>query len=240
MSRIARLLGVCVASIAVALTVVLTTAGGSALAHSEVEFTIPAEGEQVATPVSQITVAFNESVTLIGDGFEVLTPAGRVEQPVITTEDGAVYVLALSTPLAGGDVGVRYEVAAADGHVIDGGFSFTVLAPADAAPVPSTLPIPPTVAPSTLPIPPTVAPSTTAPTSPSVPAVTSAGSADTSEPPATPVATSVPTSLIAAPGDGGDGGDDSGSALGQILGLLGGFVIAGAVFVVVRSWMRRL
>ena len=41
-----------------------------------------------------------------------------------------VFLLQLDEPLAGGEAGVRYEVTAADGHVLEGGFRFTVPAAA--------------------------------------------------------------------------------------------------------------
>jgi hypothetical protein len=48
---------------------------------------------------------------------------------VVETSNDTVFTLVLDEPLAGGEVGVRYEVAAEDGHVLAGGFSFTVTAP---------------------------------------------------------------------------------------------------------------
>ncbi|MFZ0014990.1 MAG: hypothetical protein WAL25_12845, partial [Acidimicrobiia bacterium] len=40
--------------------------------------------------------------------------------------DDIVFHLLMDEPLAGGEVGVRYEVASEDGHVVSGGFSFIV------------------------------------------------------------------------------------------------------------------
>ena len=108
--------------------VLATTLVGAppASAHTDVEYTVPADQEQVAEPVQQITVAFGDPVTLVGAGFEVFTPQQVVVEPSVFTEDNMVFVLQLDQPLAGGEAGVRYEVNAADGHVLEGGFRFTV------------------------------------------------------------------------------------------------------------------
>lgn len=149
-------------------------------AHTEFDYSTPADGDTVDEPVGEIVVAFTDVVEPVGNGFEVLDPAENVVVPEVLTDDDAVFRLVLDPPLAGGVVGVRYEVMAEDGHVQTGGFSFTVDA---TAPTTSTVPpttaapettvSPPTsgagatttVAPTTAP--PTTAPETTTPASPS-------------------------------------------------------------------------
>ena len=122
---------------AVALVVAFSAAPTSVSAHTDVQYTVPADGEQVAEPVAEITVAFDDPVTLAGSGFQVLTPAGDVIVPSVFSEDGAVYFLSVPEPLAGGVAAVKYDVAAADGHVLEGGFSFTVPAADATATVPA-------------------------------------------------------------------------------------------------------
>ena len=102
----------------------------AAWAHTEFESSTPADQELVDSPVSEIVVAFTLPVTIVGNGFEVLDPQGNVVSPSVETDDDTTFTLVLAEPLAGGDVGVRYEVAAEDGHVLAGGFSFTITAPA--------------------------------------------------------------------------------------------------------------
>jgi len=101
-----------------------------AWAHTEFESSTPADQESVDTPVSEIVVSFTLPVTIVGNGFEVLDPQGNVLSPSVETGDDTTFTLALPEPLAGGEVGVRYEVEAEDGHVLAGGFSFTITAPA--------------------------------------------------------------------------------------------------------------
>lgn len=101
-----------------------------ALAHTELDYSEPSADTEVAQPVAEIVVAFTLPVTLVGNGFEVLDPQGEIHQPSVETDDDTVFRLLMSEPLAGGAVGVRYEVTAEDGHVLADGFSFTVAAPA--------------------------------------------------------------------------------------------------------------
>jgi methionine-rich copper-binding protein CopC len=127
----------------------LVVPSGPAAAHTELDFTLPAEGTTVGTPLAEISVGFTEPVTLVGNGFEVLDPQGNVLQPFAVTDDDMVFRLQLDPPLAGGPVGVRYEVTSQDGHVIDGSFTFTVAAEAPPPTTASTAP--PTTAPATAP-----------------------------------------------------------------------------------------
>lgn len=105
------------------------------LAHTEFESSAPADQEIVEAPVSEISVVFTLPVTIVGNGFEVLDPDGDIITPRVETSDDTVFTIILDEPLTGGDVGVRYEVEAEDGHVLAGGFSFTVSA---SSPTPTT------------------------------------------------------------------------------------------------------
>jgi copper transport protein len=99
------------------------------LAHTEFQSSTPADQETIDAAVSEITVVFTLPVTIVGNGFEVLDPQGNIISPEVETSDDTLFRLLFDQPLAGGEVGVRYEVAAEDGHLLAGGFSFTVAAP---------------------------------------------------------------------------------------------------------------
>ncbi len=131
------------------LIAVAAVSGQPVSAHTEVDFTLPAGGTTVGEPVSEISVAFTDVVALVGNGFEVLDPQGNVVLPFVVTDDDMLYRLQLDSPLAGGPVGVRYEVTAIDGHVIEGSFTFTVAAEAPLPTQPTTAPAPVTTAPAT-------------------------------------------------------------------------------------------
>jgi methionine-rich copper-binding protein CopC len=107
-----------------------------ALAHTELDYTEPSADVEVGEPVSEIVVAFTLPVTLVGNGFEVLDPQGEIQQPTVETGDDTVFRLIMAEPLVSGEVGVRYEVIAEDGHVLAEGFSFTVTAQASTTTLP--------------------------------------------------------------------------------------------------------
>jgi methionine-rich copper-binding protein CopC len=203
----------------VALTAVLVVGAPSvAGAHTDLDYTQPADGEQAGAPVGEITVAFSDPVTLVGAGFEVLTPAGVVVEPSVFSEDGAVYFLEMADPLAGGVAAVRYQVAAADGHVLDGGFSFTV----PAAPTTALVTAPATVTPAT----------SGAAAPPGEPATTA-------PPVITPAPTTTPPASVAVPvpvaGDGDNEGDDGGAG-GILIGVVVAVVVlAGIAFLLLRT-----
>lgn len=207
-----------VLTVAAACLVVLS-ASIPVLAHTELDFTLPAEGTSVGEPVAEVRIAFTEPVTLVGPGFRVLTPQGVVIEPFAVTDDDTLFRLQLDPPLVGGAVGVQYEVAAADGHVLQGSFAFTVLAEA----LPTT--VQPTV-PSTVPSTPTAA--TTASIESTLPAT--AGNVATTG--AVPVA--APTTAAAA--TTAAGGDDDGQSQRSLVIAVAAAVAAAALgFVIVRS-----
>ncbi len=113
-------------SVPVAVTALTLSLPTVASAHTDFEFSVPEDGAAVGEPVGEVTVAFTQPVTLVGNGFEVLAPTGNVIEPEPITDDATVFRLQFDPPLAGGVVGVRYEVTAADGHVLSGAFSFAV------------------------------------------------------------------------------------------------------------------
>lgn len=104
----------------------LVLPAGAALAHTDLESTDPADGSVVAGPVSEIGVVFTQPVELVGAGFEVLLPDGDVITPSVTTDDGATFALVLPEPAIERETALRYEVRAADGHILTGGVSFTI------------------------------------------------------------------------------------------------------------------
>jgi methionine-rich copper-binding protein CopC len=210
-----------VALLLCALTAVFVPSGRVA-AHTELDFTLPAEGTTVGEPVSEISIGFTEPVTLVGNGFEVLDPQGNVLQPFAVTDDDMVFRLQLDPPLAGGAVGVRYEVTSQDGHIVEGSFTFTVAAE----------PPPPTTA--------STAPSTTVPAS--APAATT--TIATTEAPATTATPTVAATAISAESvvsgpstsvDETDGSSDDDSSRTVLAVVLLAVALGAAGFLFVRS-----
>lgn len=77
----------------------------------------------------------------MGDEFVALTPAGTAQEPSsVMTLDDKLFSVRFDPPLAGGEIGLRWSVQAADSHPIEGAFSFSVNAPSATTPAPSTTP----------------------------------------------------------------------------------------------------
>lgn len=107
----------------------LLLSAGPANAHTGFESSDPADGAVVDGPIDEITLVFSGEATPAGEGFVVLDSSGVIRVPdEITSTDNLTWVLGFDQPLAGGDVGVRWMVAAPDAHPIDGSFRFTVAA----------------------------------------------------------------------------------------------------------------
>lgn len=162
--------------------VVLATVAGLAVggetvrAHTDFAGSTPSAGDVIADPVEVVTLSFTGAAEETGDGFVVLDASGQIRRPSsVSTPDDMVFTLTFDPPLTGGQIGVRWNVRAPDGHPIEGAFAFTVTAPPTTAP-PTTAP--PTsasaaAAPPTTPVetttPATAAPSTTDPASAAMP-----------------------------------------------------------------------
>jgi methionine-rich copper-binding protein CopC len=212
-----RLLAITISSV-----IVLLAAPGLAEAHTEFDFSVPADGASVSTPVDEITVAFTSAVTLVGNGFAVLDPQNNELAPPVVTDDDTVFRLQFDPPLAGGTVGVRYEVRAEDGHVLDGSFVFEVDAPALTTSTPAaTTTIPTTTAAPTTAAP--AAPATAAPTTP-------AEVTDTRAPDSTPPEQ---TDAVIDADDGEE--TDDGSATGSVLAVGAVVALVGGGFLIHRS-----
>lgn len=207
----------------------------SAEAHTAFESSNPADGSVVDTPVDRIVITFTGEATEAGEGFVVLTPQGElIEPPVTRGADGRAFTLTIDPPVAGGEIGVRWTVRAADAHPIEGSFSFTSTAAVPTATPTSTPPPLPSATAE-----PTVAPTTgsRAPT-----AVASATSAPTASPTATgppaagPISAEQVDDETAAPTMqeflAGDDGFDPGRPFGWIgrpLSVVGSLTVLGLV-----------
>lgn len=111
-------------------TIVIILVGGPAGAHTGFESSSPADGSVLDGPVEEISLVFTGEAEPAGEGFEVLGVDGQLRKPdTASTVDGLTYVLGFDPPLAGGTIGVRWKVKAADAHPIEGTFVFEVTSP---------------------------------------------------------------------------------------------------------------
>jgi methionine-rich copper-binding protein CopC len=206
-------------------------ASGRVAAHTDVDFTVPAADEVVATPVDTIVVAFQDPVSVVGAGFEVFTPDERIVQPPFSTDDGRVFTLALDPPLAGGLVGVRYEVVAEDGHLIDGSWSFEVTAAPVTTPPPTEPP--PTAPPATATA--STPPATPTPTPPA-PAATAPAATESVVPVTTSGAATDESAAGPSPGDsGGPSSDGGGGTTVLVVAVAVAIAVAAGALLLIRS-----
>jgi len=209
-----RIAGRAVALVVCAAAVAL--APGRVLAHTELDFSLPANGTTVGDPVEEISVGFTDQVALVGNGFEVHDPQGNLLTPFVVTDDNMVFRFQLDPPLAGGVVTVDYHIRALDGDVQEGSFSFTVAAlPATSTSLATTAV--------------TSAPATTA-------AATTLPAAAGPEPATTGPATTGPTTIpVTAPAAAlpSDGSDDNERTVMFVVLL--GIAAVSAGFLVLRS-----
>jgi copper transport protein len=125
----ARRLAAVVGVLVVAAGLVLAPATASA--HTGFQSSTPAEGTVIDEPVSLVTIVFTGEANPVGDQFVALTPDGVVQAAAsFATIDNKIFSITFDPPLAGGQIGIRWNVQAADAHPIEGAFSFTVNAPA--------------------------------------------------------------------------------------------------------------
>ena len=129
--------------LAMLIVVVATlSAGHSVTADTGFSGSTPSNGDVVAEPVELVTLAFTSSAEPVGDGFVVLDADGQQRTPTaVSTLDNKLYNLRFEPPLAGGEIGVRWSVLGADGHPLDGSFSFTVTASPEAETAATTTPV---------------------------------------------------------------------------------------------------
>lgn len=100
------------------------------------ERTQPANGDTVRAGLSTVTVRFSRPVNASLTTLALLRDGVAVPAPAVRMVDSAGHEFALDTgPLAAGSYVARWRTAGADGHVLNGSFTFVVqAAPAAAAP----------------------------------------------------------------------------------------------------------
>ena len=134
----------------------LLVAPATVAAHTGFGASTPSDGAQVDEPVELVTISFTGEASPVGEEFVALTADGVIQEPVeVSTLDDMLFTLRFDPPLAGGRIGVRWTVQAADSHPIEGAFSFSVAAPVSTTAAPTTVPaataavVPVTTAPPT-------------------------------------------------------------------------------------------
>ena len=199
-----------------------------ASAHTGFESSTPADQATVEAPVELVTISFTGPATPVGDGFVALDASGVLQEPVsVSTLDDQMFTMRFDPPLAGGQVGIRWNVQAADAHPIEGAFSFTVTAPLPTTAPPTTVAAttaPATTAGSEAPASSDAAPDVTEPATDDIAVV--AGGDDTAVGDGSAVAAQSLEEFLAV--DDARPGETM-SLIGRILGLVGVTLALGAI-----------
>ena len=113
--------------IALLVAVVFTVLGTpqAAWAHNALVSTSPGDGKTVTKPPSSIVLTFNEPAIATGTKVLVTGPDGSVAAGDPQLVDNTVEQ-ALQPEMPAGEYTVEWRVTSADGHPINGEFSFTV------------------------------------------------------------------------------------------------------------------
>lgn len=99
----------------------------SIAAHTELGSSQPSDGDFVRQPISQISLTFTREVEPVSDGMIAFDERGVEHEPVaIDSVDGQTWMMRYQAPLPDGRFEVYWRVVAADGHILEGAFAFTV------------------------------------------------------------------------------------------------------------------
>jgi copper transport protein len=101
----------------------------AASAHSTLLFSEPAAQSVVARAPARILLHFNQQITPVRGGTEVIGPAGTsvgAGDARVSAADVRVLVVPLEAGLPKGDYTIRWRAASADGHLISGVFAVGV------------------------------------------------------------------------------------------------------------------
>lgn len=107
---------------AILLTMSIST---SAFAHSHLEGSNPADGDIVTEPLNEIVLEFDGQIEQ-GSFIDVQTTKGQaIELQEIIIGDG-ILTGTVAEPLPNDEYQVNWSIISADGHPLEGEFSFTV------------------------------------------------------------------------------------------------------------------
>jgi len=108
--------------------VLLGLATPAAMAHSELVSSSPSASTSIQELPQQIELEFNEELLNLGSGnsISIMSPSGEDLGMGETSTDGSRITRLLNTTSELGSFEVKYRVASADGHVLQGSYSFNL------------------------------------------------------------------------------------------------------------------
>jgi methionine-rich copper-binding protein CopC len=130
------ILRIVVSLLGAALAVLLTAT--PAFAHTELKSSDPADGVSLSTAPTQVTLTFEEAVTLPQDPISVTGPDGSSWTVGTATIAGASVTAPVEATGPAGQYTLRYTVIADDGDDVKGAVRFTLSTAASATTAPET------------------------------------------------------------------------------------------------------
>ncbi len=110
--------------VVVGLTAAMAVFAPAADAHAVLIASEPAADALVEAPPQQLTLSFNEGVTVADDAVRLLDPAGDPVDGVTSSADGATLRAELPALTRDGSYTVNWSAVSADGHPVRGAFLF--------------------------------------------------------------------------------------------------------------------
>ncbi|WP_347861021.1 copper resistance protein CopC [Salimicrobium sp. PL1-032A] len=104
---------------------VMMMAATPVYAHTGMQSSTPEEGSVVKEEVDSISMTFDTSIEQTSD-FELKNSSGETITVETVTIDGKTMTGSLSEPLSSEDYQVMWNIIGADGHPIEGEFTFSV------------------------------------------------------------------------------------------------------------------
>jgi len=100
----------------------------SAVAHSELVSSNPSASAIIQQLPEQVELEFNEDLLNLGSGNSVtiISPSGEDLGMGETNTDGSKITRLINTTSESGTFKVKYRVVSADGHVVNGNYTFDV------------------------------------------------------------------------------------------------------------------
>ncbi len=94
-------------------------------AHSHLESSIPADGEVITEDIEKITLTFDGKIEQ-GSTFELLGPNGQAVSIEELTVNDTEVIGTIANDLENGNYQVVWSIISADGHQMEGEFSFEI------------------------------------------------------------------------------------------------------------------
>ncbi|MDQ8738864.1 copper resistance protein CopC [Paenibacillus sp. LHD-38] len=100
-----------------------------ALAHSKLENAVPAQDATITASPERIELTFNTKIENLSN-FKIVNAAGEEMEKDKVAVEGMTMSGTVPTPLTNGIYTVKWVIIGADGHSVEGDYSFTLEAPA--------------------------------------------------------------------------------------------------------------